>query len=385
MATTQKQSTARKHGAPTGSARPPLQVVLVFQGGGALGAYQAGVYEALHEAGMEPDWVIGTSIGAVNAALLAGNPPELRLARLQEFWSLVEQRAGDGAAACGLPALATSLGNWATFAAGIPSFFQPNPLVWLGQQARIGIAQAGYYSTAPLRDTLARLVDLDYLNAHHMRLALGAVKVVSGEMCYFDSRDDSLGLDHILASGALPPAFAAVRVKDDYYWDGGIYSNTPIEAVLEDHPRRDSLIFSVDLWRAQGPLPESLWEVEGKEKDIQFASRVDSHIAKQKQIHHLRHIIQELVKDIPEALRETPQVRELAAWGCKTIMHIARIVSPTAASEDPLKDIDFTPCTIRRRWRSGLADARRMLARAPWTQPVDPIEGVLVHYPDQQA
>jgi NTE family protein len=357
----------------------PGQVVLVLQGGGALGAYQAGVYQALHEAGIEPDWVIGTSIGAINGALIAGNPPEQRLERLRTFWNSVEQNAGANVPAFCLPALGDAMVHLMTLATGIPSFFAPNPMALLGQHALVGIEHAAYYTTAPLRNTLDKLVDLDYINGRHTRISLGAVKICNGEMCYFDSGKEPIAMEHIMASGALPPAFPAIRVNDDFYWDGGIYSNTPIEAVLDDRPRRDSVIFAVDVWNPEGPTPESLWQVAGREKDIQYASRAHSHIARQKQIHHLRHVILELVKAMPEEMRDSPEIKELASWGCKTTMHVVRLVASGIASEDQLKDIDFTPASIRARWQAGYADTRRVLDLAPWTRPVDPIEGVIVH------
>ncbi len=210
-------------------------------------------------------------------------------------------------------------------------------------------------------------------------MTVGAVNVRNGEMRYFDSRDETLGLDHILASGALPPAFPAVRIQGDPYWDGGIYSNTPIESVLDDRPRRDSLIFTVHMWNPQGTEPESLWQVMGRQKDIQYASRARSHIARQKQIHHLRHIIRELAKHVPEAQRNSPELKELAAWGCGTTMHVARLVAPRLDGEDQTKDIDFTPAGINARWQAGYADTRRILARAPWTKPIDAMEGVVIH------
>jgi NTE family protein len=386
MNTTQKHAVRRHGSAPQPvtataavTATRPGQVVLVLQGGGALGSYQAGVYQAMQEAGMEPDWVIGTSIGAINAALIAGNPPALRLQRLHAFWRSLEQTAGVGLCAYGAPALATALSDWATVAAGIPAFFIPNPLAWLGQQARVGVERAAYYRATPLRHTLETLVDLDYINARHVRLALGAVKVATGQMCYFDSRQEPLSVDHILASAALPPAFPAVRVKDDFYWDGGIYSNTPIEAVLEDNPRRDSLIFCVDLWSATGPLPQSLWQVQGKEKDIRYASRSDSQIARHKQLHHLRHVIEQLTQALPQATRTRPEVAKLAAGGCNTTMHIVRIVAPNAASENPLMDIDFTPRNIQTRWQAGYGDVQALMERAPWEAPVEPGQGVYIH------
>ncbi|MEO8407828.1 MAG: patatin-like phospholipase family protein [Oxalobacteraceae bacterium] len=364
---------------PGSGATLPGQVVLVLQGGGALGAYQAGVYEALHEAGIEPDWVIGTSIGAINGALIAGNPPQQRLERLRAFWNSVEQNAGANVPGFWFPALGNAVVNLTTLAAGIPSFCTPNPAALFGPHALVGIEHAAYYTTAPLRHTLADLVDLDYINGRHTRISLGAVKICNGEMRYFDSSKETIALEHIMASGALPPAFPAIRVNDDFYWDGGLYSNTPIEAVLEDHPRRDSLIFAVDVWNPEGPEPESLWQVAAREKNIQYASRANSHIARQKQIHHLRHVILELVKAMPEKLRDSPEVEELASWGCKTTMHIARLVASGIASEDQMKDIDFTPARIQARWQAGYADTQRMLDLAPWTRPVDPIEGIVIH------
>jgi len=249
----------------------------------------------------------------------------------------------------------------------------------LGQQALVGIEHAAYYSTQPLRHTLANLVDFDYINGRHTRISLGAVKVSNGEMRYFDSSKETITMEHIMASGALPPAFPAIRVNGDFYWDGGLNSNTPIEAVLEDHPRRNSLIFAVDVWNPEGPVPESLWQVAGREKDIQYASRANNHIARQKQIHHLRHVILELVKALPETVRASPEIKELASWGCKTTMHVVRIVASGIASEDQMKDIDFTPEGIQARWQMGYADTQRMLDRAPWTRPVDPIEGIIIH------
>jgi NTE family protein len=367
-------------------AHPPLkthlpgQIVLVLQGGGALGAYQVGVYEALHEAGIEPDWVIGTSIGAINAALIAGNAPERRLERLREFWARMEQ-GSSGDLLRFFTGLSNMTANFATVTQGIPAFFTPNPIAWLGAHTPLGIENAAYYTTAPLRETLRDLIDLDHCEEHRIRLTVGAVNARNGEMRYFDSREEHLGIDHILASGALPPAFPAVRIDGDPYWDGGIYSNTPIEAVLDDKPRRDSVIFTVHMWNPEGPEPESLWQVMGRQKDIQYASRAKSHIARQQQIHHLRHVIRELSKELPEKLRNSPKARELASWGCGTTMHVARLVAPKLEDEDHTKDIDFTPAGIRARWQAGYADTKRMVECAPWTAPVDPTEGVVIHDP----
>jgi NTE family protein len=360
----------------------PGQVVLVLQGGGALGAYQVGVYEALHEAGIEPDWVVGTSIGAINGALIAGNPPGRRLERLRTFWKSTVQNAGVHMSEFLFPNvrnLGNAIGNLMVMARGIPAFFTPNPMALFGQYATIGIANAAYYTTTPLRDTLASLVDLDYINERHTRISLGAVKVRNGEMSYFDSRDETIAIEHVMASSAFPPAFPAIRLNEEFYWDGGICSNTPIEAVLDDDPRRDSLIFTVDVWNPEGPIPETLWQVAGREKEILYASRAMSHLARQKQIHHLRHVIRELTNAMPEHVRASPEVEELASWGCRTIMHVARLVAAGVDGEDQMKDIDFTPAGIDARWQAGYADTRRMLDLSPWNRPVDPIEGVVIH------
>ena len=359
------------------AAKTPGQLVLVLQGGGALGAYQIGVYEAMHEAGLEPDWVIGTSIGAINAAIISGNKPKDRLARLNDFWGRIEHQAYG----TNLPdwfGLGNTMANLSTMVRGVSSFFSPNLAAWRGSQAEIGVEQASYYSTAPLRETLAELVDFTYLCECRTRLTVGAVNAVSGEMRYFDSRDEPLNIDHIIASGALPPSFGAVRIEGDPYWDGGIYSNTPIEAVLDDKPRKDSVIFAVNVWHQTGPEPESIWQVMGRVKDIQYASRADSHILRQKQIHHLRHVIRELTKQIPAA-KQTGEVEELAAWGCSTTMHVAHLIAPRLDSEDHMKDIDFTAEGVQRRRKAGYADTMRMIERAPWQDPIDPMEGVIEH------
>ena len=354
------------------------QVVLVLQGGGALGAYQVGVYQALHEAGIEPDWVIGTSIGAINAALIAGNPRELRLARLQQFWQQVEHR-WPAAAALAAMGMANLLPNAMTVMSGIPAFFRPNSHALRGVRADVGVEQASYYNTEPLRATLESLVDFEHIGDDAMRLTVGAVNANSGTMHYFDSRDRRLGVDHVMASGALPPAFPAVRIDGEPYWDGGIYSNTPIEAVLDDNPRRDSLIFAVNVWHQTGAEPKSIWEVMGRQKDIQFASRADSHIARQKQIHHLRHVIQALAKELPVARQLDPQIHELSEWGCSTTMHVAHLVAPRLPGEDHSKDIDFTPQGVRARREAGYSDTFDMIRRAPWNAAADPMEGVIEH------
>ena len=350
----------------------PGQIVLVLQGGGALGAYQLGVYQAMHEAGLEPDWVIGTSVGAINGAIIAGNPPELRLERLRQFWHRMEQNP------LGLAGLPRAYANAMIVGQGIPSFFVPNPAAWWNLDAKVGAERAAFYQTSPLRTTLETLVDFDYLNAGHTRLTVGAVNARSGAMRYFDSHKEALAPAHVMASGALPPAFPAVRIDGEPYWDGGIYSNTPIEAVLDDEPRRSSVIFSVQVWNPDGSEPQSVLQVLDKHKEIQYASRA-SNIEQQRKLHRLRHVIRQLAQHLPADVAMSPEVRELAAWGCGTTMHILSLKAPRLGGEDHTKDIDFSAHGIRQRWQAGHDDALGFIERRPWLQEVDPIEGVAIH------
>jgi len=354
------------------------QVVLVFQGGGALGAYQAGVYQALQEAGVEPDWVIGTSIGAINAALIAGNKPADRVGRLLEFWSrMTHSRAVQFAGM--IPGIGALAANAMTVSRGLDAFFRPNPWAFLGMQVPLGSELAGYYSTEPLERTLGELLDPELMNAGRPRLTVGAANVQTGQMRYFDSREDVLTARHVMASGALPPAFPAVRIDGELYWDGGILSNTPVEAVFDDKPRRSGVVFAVHVWAPAGPEPDSIWSVLSRQKDLQYSSRAISHIARQKQIHKLRHVIAMLAEKLPPEVRATNEARELAAYGCPTQMHVIRLLAPPLAGEDHAKDIDFSPLGIRSRWEAGYAHTARVLEQSPWTHCVDPMEGIILH------
>jgi NTE family protein len=318
------------------------QVVLVLQGGGALGAYQVGVYQALHEADVEPDWIIGTSIGAINASIIAGNRPQDRLSRLNEFWRRVE-RPDAWPFAPAWTRISDTWSYWATLASGISGFFEPNPLAFWGAHVPLQADRAGFYSTASLRGTLAELVDFSIVNKQSPRLTVGAANVRTSMMHYFDSRACEITAEHIMASGALPPAFPAVRIEGEYYWDGGILSNTPTEVIFEDNPRRNSLIFAVHLWNATGPEPRSIWEVLNRQKDVQYSSRIASHISRQQQTHRLRHVVSQLARYIPDDVRKSEAVRELAGYGCVTQMHVVRLLAPRLENENHTKDIDFTP------------------------------------------
>ena len=355
------------------------QTVLVLQGGGALGAYQAGVYQALHEGGIEPDWIIGTSIGAINASLIAGNPVPERLEGLREFWQRMAHRPPFGVPSwTGIP---DTISYWQTLFRGIPAFFEPNPGAFLGTHVSLGVDAAGFYSTAPLEKTLRDLVDFDLINNGGPRLTVGAAHVRTSTMKYFDSRDMPVGVKHVMASGALPPAFPAVRIDGELYWDGGILSNTPTEAIFDDNPRKNSLIFAVHLWNPMGDEPTSIWEVLNRQKDIQYSSRVASHIARQRQLHHMRHIINDLAKLLPDDARNSPKTRALTAYGCPTIMHVVRLLAPQLDNENHTKDVDFSPGSIRMRWEAGYEKTMRALEQAPWEQAFDPLDGVILHEP----
>ncbi len=354
------------------------QNVLVLQGGGALGAYQAGVYQALHESGIEPDWVIGTSIGAINASLIAGNEPAHRLERLREFWSRVEYNLTANAVAA-LPG-GGPIARLMTMTNGLSDFFVPNPAALLGSAWPIGAESAAFYSTTPLRRTLTELVDFDRINRRETRISVGAACVCTSEMRYFDSRDIEFRIEHVLASGAMPPAFPAVRIDDQLYWDGGILSNTPMETIFDDKPRRSALVFSVHLWNQEGQEPRSIGEVLNRQLDVQFASRTRSHVERQQQIHRLRHIIAELAGRLPEAERRADDVREMASYGCTTRMHVVALVAPVLPGEDYAKDIDFSESGIRARWDAGYTHTLGAIEASPWTAPMDPLDGIALHW-----
>jgi NTE family protein len=366
-------------GAPvaTRSPRAHGQVVLVLQGGGALGAYQAGVYQAMHEAGLEPDWVIGTSIGAINAAIIAGNEPDKRIVRLREFWRRVDRGlAGDVVSQW--PFLGPLAANWLTMAGGLGGFFRPNPFAFASAHLPLGAERAAYYSTAELRETLGALTDFARIGDGGPRLTVGAANVRTSEMRYFDSAKESLSLDHVLASGALPPAFPAVRIGEDHFWDGGILSNTPVEAVFDDYPRRSSLVFAVHIWNPVGEAPDTIWQVLHRQKDLQYSSRAANHIKRQQQIHELRRAVAQLGRAIPPEHR-TAEIEALMRHGCLVRMHVVRLLAPRVPGEDHAKDIDFSAAGIRARWDAGYAETVRVLAAAPWERELGEEHGFVLH------
>lgn len=361
------------------------RIALVLQGGGALGAYQAGVFQALSERGLTPDWVVGTSIGAVNAALIAGNRPEQRLSRLETFWRRVACR--DPVDMRLMPDLVRRANTWlATCEAtvmGIPGFFAPRPAGVMATFAAglpVTPEQASFYDTAGLAETLAELVDFDQLSAAKaMRLTVSAMDVTSGDLALFDSRRQRLGVEHVMASGALPPGFPPVRIDGRLYWDGGLYSNTPLDVVLDDLPRENTLCFMVELWRAHGPEPNTLEAVRTRAKDIHYASRSDRHIEEFRRLHELRNALHALHERMPPQLRDSRLVQELAHHGCNTTMHVVRLPYGGHDWYMASKDLNFSSGSLQWRWQQGYRDALRAADQAPWRESHPPHVGVVVH------
>lgn len=358
------------------------RVALVLQGGGALGAYQAGVYQALHENDLTPDWVIGTSIGAINAALIAGNPPETRIARLREFWDTVAhpdlfdlRQVPDT-----LRPLATRLTTLDTVMRGAPGFFRPRPLNAFAIGLPVPPEEASFYSTEELHATLARLVDFDYLNGPSgMRMTVSAVKVTCGTLVNFDSQNRPIGPEHVMASGALPPGFAPVRVDGELYWDGGLYSNTPLEAVLNDEPRSNTLCMMVDLWHADGPEPRTLEEVQTREKDVTFASRSQRHIDAYLQQYRLRRAAHALYKRLPPALLTAQDRQMMAELGADTTIHIVRLAYAGRDWNMASKDVNFARGSVQWRWEQGYQDGLRGIALGQGCPFAETDAGIVVH------
>jgi NTE family protein len=351
----------------------PGRIVLVMQGGGALGSYQAGAYEALHEAGIEPDWIIGTSIGAINGAIIAGNEVVNRLERLREFWEKLDAR------------LPEPLNQFAPLVAGVPGFYHINPALAWGSDARVGIERAAMYLVDPLKKLLADLVDFDLVNSGKTRFTLGLTTVQTGQIRYFDSKEERIGLEHVIGSSAIPPSFPAVLIEGEYYWDGGVYSNSPIEVVFDEYPRESSVVFAVQIWPTHGPRPESLSHAFMREKDILFGSRSRTHIMRQAQLHRMRRIIRELIDMLPDEQKNSPRVKEFASWSCTTTMHLVEINAQPIEGDTNAKEYDFSRATVQARWLAGYADTCRMLERRPWNDPVDPATEVTVYQSDAPA
>jgi NTE family protein len=365
--------------------RPPFeQIALLLQGGGALGAYQAGVYEALCEADIQPDWVAGISVGAINSALIAGNPPETRVEKLRLFWDAVTSRpwsvfgeAAGPALGAGdfIRALANRGSAGLTLAAGASGFFAPRvPVPWL---APAGTPEAtSWYDTAPLRSTLERLVDFDRINSGDTRLSIGAVNVATGNFTYFDTMTHVIGPAHVMSSGALPPGFPAVEIEGERYWDGGIVSNTPLQWVLESEPQRDTLAFQVDLWSARGELPRTLAEVTTRQKEIQYSSRTRANTDQFKRLQRMRCMLATLLEKLPDDLKASEEAKMLRSAADHKVYNIVHLIYRSKHYEGHSKDYEFSHLTMEDHWRAGYYDAVRTLRHQEVFERPSNLEGV---------
>ena len=353
--------------------------VLVLQGGGALGAYQAGVYEGLAEAGYAPDWVTGVSIGAINAALIVGNPPELRVERLRAFWNLVSSgllvNAPQGHE--GMHRVFNRASSAISAAMGVPGFYRPRmpPAALMPDGHPDGLS---LYDTRSLRGTLERLVDFDLINAREVRLSVGSVNVRTGNSTYFDSAQTRLGPEHVMASGALPPTLAPVEIDGERYWDGGIVSNTPLWYVLDDSPRLKGLIVQVDLFSAKGELPLNLDQVMERQKDITYSSKSRLNTSRVKESQKLRYALHRVLELLPEELRAHADVKALEAMGHRSHVDILHLINRRYGYTSASKDNEFSRATVNQLWASGLEDARYAFAHFGSLATSEGTEGIRV-------
>jgi len=366
---------------PAARGRPPYEVVaLVLQGGGALGAYQAGVVEGLAEAGIVPDWIAGISIGALNTAIIAGNPPERRVERLREFWETICQPAFFAPTAEAFQTFVEHAGGevrksfgafeaWRSLLEGQKGFFVPRfPPLYAMRSPDPGAAS--YYDTTPLKSTLESFADFDLINSERVRVSIGAVNVRTGNFAYFDNTGpERLEPEHFMASGALPPAFAPVKIGEEYYWDGGLVSNTPLERVLAAKPRRDTLAFQVDLWSATGRLPENIFDVQERQKDIQYSSRTRMVTDQMGKLQSYRRLLREVLDRIPPEARDGDRLlRTAEEAACAKRYNVIHLIYRDKVYEGLSKDYEFSPLTMREHWAGGLEDIRRTLAHPDWLE-----------------
>jgi NTE family protein len=359
---------------------PYQKVALVLQGGGALGAYQAGVFEALTEIGIAPTWLSGVSIGGINAAIIAGNPPSRQIERLRAFWEMITSRKiwaftpeGDI-----FRAVRNQTSAYLTMSSGLPGFFQPRPVnPW--QQLSGASGATSFYDTEALRETLERLIDWDYLNNGERRLSVGAVNVRTGNFRYFDSAIERIGPEHIMASGALPPAFPSVKIENEFYWDGGIVSNTPLQYLLEIDDHKDTLVFQVDLFSARGALPRDMPDVLARHKDIMYSSRTRNNTDSFRNIHSLRIALRDaLLRAPPESLSDLQRdmLEDLRHLARVNILHL---IYQQKSYEGHAKDYEFSGTSMREHWTAGLEDTRKSLRHRKWLAIPNEVTGVTVH------
>jgi len=356
------------------------RVALILQGGGALGAYQAGVYQALHEAGIEPDWVTGVSIGAINSAIIAGNPPERRLSQLRTFWERITDRkvwafTPDGDV---YRQARNATSAWMTMTMGQPGFFKPHEMSpWLSPAG--AKTSTSYYNNEPLRETLVELIDFKLLNERAVRFAVGAVNVLTGNFVYFDNAEEEIIPEHIMASGALPPALPMVKIGTDHFWDGGIVSNTPLQHLLDRDDHLNTLVFQVDLFSARGLLPRDIQDVMGRQKDIMYSSRTRYNTDLYRRLHVWKTRLQQALAKVPDdklTEEERQLQRELFDLPEITILHL---IYQQKAYEGHAKDYEFSGTSMREHWQSGYEDTRRTLKQREWLEMPPEGCGIVVH------
>jgi NTE family protein len=356
------------------------RIALVLQGGGALGAYQAGVYQALQEAGLEPDWVSGVSIGAINGTIIAGNPPALRLERLRTFWERITHRkiwhyTPDGDL---FRMVRNATSSWMTILQGQPGFFTPTHLSpWLSLAG--ARTATSYYDSAPLRETLLELVDFSLINRGDVRLAVGAVNVLTGNFTYFDNARDTIEPEHVMASGALPPALPMVKIGTDHFWDGGIVSNTPLQHLLDQEDRINSLVFQVDLFSARGVLPRDIQDVMARHKDISYSSRTRYNTDVYRRIHAWKMRLYQALKKIPEELLSDAERKFKEELADLPEITILQIIYQQKSYEGHAKDYEFSGTSMREHWTSGYEDTMRTLKHRSWIALPSHDDGIVVH------
>jgi len=354
-------------------------IALVLQGGGALGAYQAGVFEAMTKIPTEPHWVAGVSIGAINCALIAGNEPHRRIDRLKEFWSLLTSQSGLFAPVFDQQWSAIhQMGASMAASWGVPGFYKPRiPPPMFQPEGTDGAIS--YYDTAPLRETLLRLVDFDLINSGKVRLSVGAVNVRTGNSVYFDNATQLIGPEHIMASGALPPAFAPVMIDGEPYWDGGLVSNTPLQYVIDNRDLKKTLALQVDLFSARGAMPLNMGSVLSRQKDIQYSSRTRMGTDQAAQLHKAKQNVQRLIARLPASMKNDPEVKYLREVTRTAHLDIVHLIYRQERYELESKDYEFSRATMQRHWEAGLHDMQRTLDNPNWLRMATDSDGVTVY------
>jgi NTE family protein len=354
--------------------------VLALQGGGALGAYEAGVYQGLAEAGLAPDWIVGVSIGAINASIIAGNPPERGIQQLHEFWERVSARASFmlPAPLDALRPLFNALGAASAVAFGVPGFFSPRfPPPFMAFDGSQGALS--FYDTQPLKATLEELVDFDRINRKEVRLSLGSVNVRTGETVYFDNTKIRIIPEHVMASGALPPGFPPVNIDGEWYWDGGISSNTPLLYVVDEYDRASAIIIQVDVFSGSGELPHNLHQVQERTKDLQYASKTRFSSNRVKELEELRASLRCVLDLLPQEARSHPEVQRLAAVSKRGEVSLVRFTNRHDTCSSDFKDYEFSRATVTQLWEGGLGDVRSAIDRQAWRNAVEVARDIYVH------